>query len=259
MGHVRLKTLPRTRQWEQVVELLEDGAPVEGIAAASADAADGALGAAAFDPALAHIVWLLTQVPAAARNGSYVRSLNSLGIQTAMAPSLLGLLAGLERAVDVQARQTGARTDLGEMAQLAAATSLTNAVGPELPSLFGTTAADVRSAIAKLGTRDRFAKLSRAFFADLMRRSLEYYLSRTYADHIGPVDRFATISDKEAFRRALEVHCFETALVVEEYSRRWFSKHTFADGISREDAGQFARRAFGKIRKELRRRRRTDG
>ena len=53
MGHVRLKTLPRTRQWEQVIELLEDGASVEGIAAASADAADGALGAAVFDPGLA--------------------------------------------------------------------------------------------------------------------------------------------------------------------------------------------------------------
>ena len=259
MGHVRLKTLPRTRQWEQVVELLEDGAPVEGIAAASADAADGALGAAALDPALAHIVWLLTQVPAAARNGSYVRSLNSLGIETASAPSLLGLLAGLDHAVDVQAQQARARTDLGEMARLAAATTLTNAVGPELPSLFGTTAADVRAAIAKLGTRDKFAKLSRTFFADLIRRSLEYYLSRTYADHIGPADRFATVSDKETFRKALEVHCFETALVVEEYSRSWFSKHKFASDISKEESGRFARRAFGKIRKELRRRRQTDG
>jgi hypothetical protein len=38
--------------------------------------------------------------------------------------------------VDRCARQRGGRTDLGEMAQLAAVESMTAAVGPTLPSLF---------------------------------------------------------------------------------------------------------------------------
>lgn len=52
MGHIRLGKLPSTRKWQQVVTLLADGAPVREIAAASAEAAEAALGNAADDPAL---------------------------------------------------------------------------------------------------------------------------------------------------------------------------------------------------------------
>ena len=259
MGHVRLKTLPKTRYWGQVVELLDEGATVTEIATASARAADKALSNAASDPALRHVVWLLTQLPAAARDPNFVDSLNTLGIHTRAAPSLMGLLAGFERAVDIEARRSGGRTDLGEMAQLAAAASLTRGIAPDLPSLFGTTAADVQSAIAKLGSRDRFASLSRNFFANLIQRSLEYYLSRAYASHVGPGEAFASINDQAEFRRALEVHCHETALIVERYAGEWFSKSNFEGGITPAKAEEFARTAFRKIRAELSHRSRTDG
>jgi hypothetical protein len=259
MGHVRLKAFPGSQLWDRAVELLEDGAPIDEIAAASANAADGALRKAAADPALGHAVWLLAQLPVAARNGNYIDQLERLGFHTTSPPSMMGLLAGIEHAAEAEARRAGGRTDLGEMARLAAAASLTTAAVEELPSLFGASAADVQSAIANLGTQIRFAKLSQAFFASLIHRSLDYYLSRIYADHIGPGERFASLSDKEAFQRALHVHCYETARVVEEYSRRWFSEHALEEGISQAEAGRFARRAFSEIRKELRHRRRTDG
>ena len=54
MGHTRLGRLPATRKWNDVVALLSEGAPVDDIAGASADAAEASLSAARDDPALLH-------------------------------------------------------------------------------------------------------------------------------------------------------------------------------------------------------------
>ena len=151
------------------------------------------------------------------------------------------------------------RTDLGEMALLSAAATLTKSVSPALPSLLGSTTEDLRSVLAGLDTPDQFARVSRSFFTYLIYRSLEYYLSRAYADHIGPYERFTSLRAHKEFRRELEVHCFEAALIVERYSRDWFSKKQFKGGITPEAAARFSRTAFRKLRIELRRRSGADG
>ena len=51
MGHIRLGRLPATKRWRQVVSLLARGAPLERIAAASAEAAENSLAQANRDPA----------------------------------------------------------------------------------------------------------------------------------------------------------------------------------------------------------------
>jgi hypothetical protein len=68
MGHIRLGRLPATKKWQQVVALLSDGASLEQIAGASAEAAEISLGHAQHDPALVQSFWLLTQLPLAARS-----------------------------------------------------------------------------------------------------------------------------------------------------------------------------------------------
>jgi hypothetical protein len=259
VGHQRLKRLPRSLWWDQVVELLGDGGSVEEIAAASARAIDDALANASRDPALTEAVLLLASLPGAARQEDFARALRTIGISARAEPSLLDALAGFEQAVDREARLRGGRTDLGEIAQLAAAHSLSETIVPTLPALFGTTAADVQAALARLDTPDRFARLSRAFFADLIHRSLEYYLSRTYAKHIGPVETFRTLAEQETFRNALAVHCYESALIVEQYAGDWFSKAKHEGGITRARVSVLARTSLQKLRKELSHRSRSDG
>jgi hypothetical protein len=259
VGHQRLKKLPKSRWWEQVVELLDDGGTVDELATATARAMDRALAGAIRDPALAQAVLLLASLPGAARQTNYIGALRTLDINAGAAPNLMDTLAGVERAIDLEARRSGGRTDLGEIAQLAAASSLTKIVSPDLPSLFGTTAHDVQTALAKLDTPDRFARLSRTFFADLMQRSLEYYLSRTYARHLGPRETFTSLAAQEVFRSALAEHCYQTALIVETYSADWFSKSKFEGGFSPQNVAVFTRTALAKLRQELRHRSRSDG
>jgi len=129
MGHIHLHNIPQSKQWRDVVGLITDGAAVAQIAAASAKAAEHGLTKAADDAALAHSFWLLTQMPQAARQADFGSQLRALGLRVSDTPTLLEITAGFTEAIDRLVLETGRRTDLGEMAQLAAAESLNALVG----------------------------------------------------------------------------------------------------------------------------------
>jgi hypothetical protein len=256
VGHVRLGTLPKTRKWRQVVDLITDGASVGTVAAASADAAENGLGKASEDQALVHAFWLLTQIPQAAKQKDFAEELRRLGLAVPSKPTLLEIVGAFTNEVDQHVRAAGKRTDLGEMAQHAAAETLTSLVGRELPSLFGPTAGDVQQAFAKLGTSDRFSVLARDFFSRLATRSLAYFLSRELSKHVGANKRFTTIGEHSDFNAALDRHCREASRIIKEFSGGWYGKTLFQEGgISPQKAGQFAHVAFKKLRAELRKRR----
>lgn len=256
MGHVRLGVLPRSRKWEQVVELLRSGAPDDEIAAASADAADAALSGASDDPVFREAVWYLASLPLTARGPGYLAELRELGLPVRDPPSLFGLLASIAAGLDNRAREVGGRTDLGEMAQMALAESLAGAIEPQLPSLFDPESSEVRQALGRLSGGEGFARLARDFFARLTQRSLDYYLSRELANHVGAGRRFATDSDRRAFDAALALHCREASRIVEAFAGGWYGKTVWQSGeLERDSANRFARYAFKKIRDELGRRR----
>jgi hypothetical protein len=258
MGHIRLKRLPATRKWRQVMVMLAGGAAVEDVAAASAEAAENALKAARRDPVLAQAVWLLTQLPLAARARDFGEAAWKLGIHLGSQSSLIDVVAAFSDAVDHAASRAAGRTDLGEMARLAAAESLAAAAGAGIPSLFGESPEDVRLALGKLAAPDRFARLARDFFARLTKRHLDYYLSQTLSNHVGPGQRLATAADHSAFNGALDLHCREASRIVEEFAGGWFSKTTYQGGITPQKARDFAFVALGKISAELRKRETDD-
>ena len=218
MGHIRLGALPKSRKWSQVVGLIADGADVEDIAAASADAAENGLDRASDDVGLAHAFWLLTQIPLAARQADFSSVLRALGLDGLSAqPTLIEIVAAFGRAVDRHVRASGRRTDLGEMAQLAASETLASLAGRELPSLFGPTAADVQQVLRKLGTSDRFSLVARDFFSRLTNRSLGYFLSRELSTHVGPEKRFESVGEHSAFNAALDLHCREASRIIRSF------------------------------------------
>ena len=256
MGHVRLGVLPRSRKWRQVVEQLRIGAGVGEIAASAAEAAETSLENAVADPAFLRSFWLLTQVPLAARGPAFIQDMARLGIEVADPVSLMGVVAGLSAAVDRHARQQGGRTDLGEMAQMAAVESLTAVVAPTLPSLFGPGPGEVQQAIGRLASGDRFSVLAREFFARLTQRTLDYFLSRELANHIGPGQRFTDDVARSRFDNALDHHCREASRIVEEFAGGWYGKNVYQrSGLTPDDIRRFAPVAFRKIRAELQKRR----
>jgi len=259
MGHIRLARLPQTKRWEQVVERLRVGGSIGDLAAATAHAAETELQSAKGDPALGYTVWLLTQLPLAARSQQFRERLAELGFEAGAERSVLALIAGFSLAVDRNIAGRSDCTDLGELARQAAAESLSSIVGSATQSLFGASAEDVQHELGRLATKDRFARLARDFFARLTQKTLEYYISRELPNHVGPGKSLQTIDRQIEFRAALERHCREAALIVEEFAGGWYSKSNFQGTLNPNTAQGFADYALTKLRDELRKRRAPSG
>jgi hypothetical protein len=234
---------------------LYDGSSVARIAAASSAAAEAALSRAISDPALVHAFWLLTQLPLAARRGDFRERLGDLGLAVESDPQLFEILGAFSEAVDGHSRKFCRRSDLGEMAQLAAIESLSAIVGRSLPGLFGPTADEVRRAIGYLATSKQFGDLARDFFARLARRHLGYYLSRELSNHVGPNSRFRSIAEHSTFNAELDQHCREVARIIKAFAGDWYGKANYEGEITPGKAAAFVSVALKKIGGELRRRR----
>lgn len=224
MGHTRLGKLPRTRRWGEVVALIAGGASTAQIANATIHAAEQGLSGAAKDVGVVETIWLLMQLPHAARTDNFVEALDECDLSVSDTPSLMEIVAAVTEAIDARMPNCRGRTDLGEMAQLAAGETLTATIGQRIENLFGPTTADVQHALAALATSKQFSSFAKAFFARFTTKCMTYFLSRTLADHLGDGQRFTTLAQQAAFIQALDTHCHEAAYIVERFSGDWYSK-----------------------------------
>lgn len=249
LGHLQSLTLPKTKAWRQVVDLLEGGAEAEDILAAAVRAAETATKFATSDPAFQEATRILVELPLAARGPGYASFLEELG---AGSDSVSGFLASLTRALD----RTSATTDLGEMAKMSLISAFGDEIQRRVPSLYEPSAADIRSAIGQLAGGDGFSDLTRRFYADVTRQTLSYYLSRVLASHTGPTKRFTDDAQRVAFDSALKTHTWEAAGIVREFASGWYGKTIWqGDGPTPEKIAKFSAYAFKKVRDELGRRR----
>lgn len=252
MGHVRLGNLPRTRKWQQVVALLEGGAGTAQVANATVTAAEQGLKLASEDKGLVETIWLLTQLPLAAKTDNFAEALRTVGLAISDSPSLLEVVGAFSDAVDKRLANNGGRTDLGEMAQMAASEMMTQFIGSKTQNLFGTTPEDVKNAFSSLATNRQFSIFARDFFARLTDKCLDYFVCRAIAHNVGEGRRFRTLAQEAEFKKALGTHSYEASRIVEDFSGGWFSKTNWENkGISRKDAAGFAHVAMKKIVAEL--------
>jgi hypothetical protein len=250
MGHTRLGQLPRTRNWIQVLDLIGGGATIPQIAAETMRASQAGLRKGAHDAGLNETVWLLMRVPLAARTEHFIDELRRLGLRVSNSPGLLEIVAAFTGAIDVRFQETGGRTDLGEMAQMAAAEAITSLITQQ-GSLFGTGPLEVQRAFRGFSAANQFGVLAREFFARLTRKHLTYFLSRELSNYVSGKGRFTSAEDHEAFNRALDLHCRQASRIVEDFSGEWLSKTEFESGITPETVQAFVYVALKKLRAEF--------
>lgn len=252
MGHIRLGTLPRTRSWEEVIALIQHGASARQIAQATIRAAEKALSRAPQDPGVTEAVWLLTQLPRAAKEDDFSAALARCGLHVSGQPTLMELAAAFSDAIDARLANNHGRTDLGEMAQMAAVESLVDVLSERTSSLFETTPDRLQTELGRLTGSRPFGILAEKFFGRLTFKCMDYYLSRATAQHVGPGRRLPTLARQAEFSRALELHCQEAARYVAEFSGVWTSKTAWQKGeISRKAVFDFTYGAMSKLTKEL--------
>lgn len=252
MGHERMGGLPRTRRWTEVIELVAGGGSAAAVASATLDAIEADLAGAANDPALVRAVWLLTQFPDAARTENFGEVLRSLGLPVPNEPTAADLAAAFTAAVDDHVIRSKRRSDIGEMAQLAAVESLSGLLLERSPTLFGADAADVQRELGRLATEKQFGGLARDFFARFTERVLGCFVSRELPVHVGPDRRFANLAEQRNFAEALRLHCQQASKIVETFAGGWYSKARFERDLSEERTARFVGYALTKVKRELR-------
>ena len=258
MGHIRLGTLPQSKKWRDVVKCIDSGASVDVIAEAAAKASERDLSQASKDPRFQFVASLLVRLPLLARAPGFQDALADLGCGDNPLTSVAGLLAGLDQAIERQSFRSGRASDAGLLAKAALLETLSVHLRDRLPTLFEPTSQEIRVALGEFASGDRFATLARDFFARLTYRSLDYYLSRELANHIGKNRRFASDAQRVAFQQSLAQHSFEASRIVQEFAGGWFGKTVWQRQALDQDAiNRFTDYAFKKMRSELGRRRET--
>src|SRR5262249_26632056 len=169
------------------------------------------------------------------------------------------LLGGFSDALDKHLHRTQGRTDLGEMAQLAAVELLNGLLGARAANLFEATTEDVRRAARGLSTKHGFAALAHAFCPRFMQLFLPARLDRDPPPPVGGNGRFADPQEHAAFLSQLETPCRQAAVIVRGFAGDWYSKHNFRGGITPAKSRAFAHIALKKLRMELEARGERDG
>ncbi len=255
MGHQRLSTIPKSRNWRAVVDGVLAGtgplsADVSRVADLTLNAAAPALEKSKRDAGLRHTFYLLTQITLAAREADWRQRLSSAGISLSAEASLFELTAAVQSAVDDRVRKVGAATDISEMAQQAAGEALTSLAGNSATTLFGGGEEHLQRAIRGLSTKAGFARLGQVFFGRFLTRFLNFYLSRVTAAAVG-TERLPSVADVTQVNGALQTHCEQSARIVRDFCGQWYSKTEFTEGIDPENTARFMAVALDKLRKEL--------
>jgi len=253
MGHIRMGKLPRTRRWKEVLDLIGGNASSAAVASATLDAADAELSIAANDPGVLRTVWLLTQLPDAARNVHLGDALRELGLRVSDSPTTTEIATAFTDAIDRHVNGLRARSDLGEMAQMAAVETLATTLSSRTESLFGSKPEDVQRELGKLATEKQFSTLARDFFGRFTQRFLTYHVDRELPRQVGKNGRFPTNDERENFAKALDLHCRQASLIVEKFAGGWYSKARYEKNLTEPGVQRFVGYALKKMRHELQR------
>jgi hypothetical protein len=256
MGHQRLGRLKHTLRWNEVVGLLEEeprNAPA--VAQKAALASDSYLLDLKNDASLNYCFWLLTRLTWAARGAGFVEQLQKLGLRASEGTPTLAFLAAVADHTRNEISQHPESAAAGEFASLAIRRALTETVGTIGPSLFGSTVADLQTALRTYSTPERFGELAQRFFGDFMARTMRSYVDREVPNLTGTSAGIQSIAENAEVVAAIDRYARESAFILREFSGGWYSKNNWQSQgeISREQSGRFVAYALQKLRSELKR------
>lgn len=212
MGHIRMGKLPKIRGWKQVIALLDsaDSSSAD-IAAATAKAAKDFFTQKRGDPSLAFSYWFLTQITSRAKSENFLEEMRVLGLDIRNTKNAFEFLASIANFTRKQIKQRGETFPISEFAQLSFREVLTETIGRQSQTLFCTSQDDIILACRQYSKPNQFAKLARLYFAKVLNRVLQFFISKESPNKIGLEKRFKDISDLSRFNLALEAYCYQSA------------------------------------------------
>ncbi len=246
-------TLPRTRGWNEVVDLISNGANVAQVAEKTLVAAQKALSTTKGDPGFAEAVYLMAQLALAGKSKDAAAHLATVGIDLKDGYTGADVATAISAALDERMQGKGRRSDWGEMARGALVSAVSEFLNSKGDRLFGNSREELTAELRPLHREKGFGELGRAFFGTMAVKMLNYFLTKTLGTHVGEGRRFNTMKEYSEFKKAMTKHGGETAVIVEKFSGQWLQKQIRENAgvVTREAAEGFGAHAIRKMQLEL--------
>lgn len=254
MGHIRLGRLPKSRVWNQVVELLdEEPENLVGIASAILIASESHLSNPGTLETGGRAFAVLVSLAQAAETGTLADTLAVLGVQCTSETPVITVLADLGDRVRQQSTGASGSGQFGEMAGLALRHALTETVGLQGKSLFGSTLDELEQGFRRATRGDQFGNLTRLFFGDLLARFLRSAVDRELSCHVAHDQSLGDPGAAREFSNALDRYARETAAIVQRFATDWYAKRQWKrqEAVTYLQAVGFTKVALLKLQSDL--------
>ena len=223
MGHTRIGRLPKTHRWQGVVGLLDQSPDdVAAVAGATVWAAQTRLGRLAGDPSLTHCFWVLTRLASASRESDFEVALERIGLATSDSGSALAFISLVSDRVRIELATHPESEHFSELASLALRRALSETVGLQGRTLFGSSVEDLQRAFREHSTPKEFGELARRYFGDFLARTLRSFVERELSNNVGNGHGLTGIDDSREFTSALDLYSRQSAKIVEQFASDWY-------------------------------------
>ena len=258
MGHTRLGSIPKSKKWNEVVDIFvseleniqfkED--KLNKISTSTIRAAQNGLDEVMNDEGLQYSFYLLSQLILKSKSINWYSDLSQLGLNINEKSSALDLQIELHSAIDDYCEANNIHSDIREIAQKSVGITLSDLVLENSESIFGDNAVDVKVAMKKYSTVKGFSEVGQKFFGSFLTQYLNFYLSRISASVLGH-GVISNVNDISSFNKSFENHCYQSAKIIKQFTGEWISKTEYEQGINQENISRFIAVSIKKIQSEL--------
>lgn len=254
VGHERIGFLPKTKQWQAIIDSLSNFEASPGISARIADATLSSIKKSyermPYDESISKAIKFLAMLSSSANKSDQVSFLNENGFSVDTRLSLYSLVNSAKNFITTE-NGSLETNKLARDSVMQAVTEYQRAHSAQQISLFGNA---IDSVWKNVGNGAAFCELARSFFAALTDRQIKYYVGREAASKI---DDYA---DLQSFSlgitqvsESISHHAFETSKIMQSFAAGWYNKHANNNIPDDSKVTSFLKIAFGKMREEFRR------
>jgi hypothetical protein len=254
MGHVRIGFLPRTKNWNAIIEQLSkfhgDIRTVSKIADRTLSAIKGTYEVMPFDESIIMAISYLATLAFSAKQDDQTAYLKSKGYLVDNDLSLHSVILSAQKMITTEKGSLEINKIAKDATMRAIITYQENHLSNQL-DLFGN---EPQNPLRYIGSGAAFCELTRYFFAFFTDHQIKYYVEREAAqaiDNYSDLKRFSSALTDQSI--AIANHAFETSKIMQSFAAGWFNNHAATSSPSNDDVMYFLRKAFGKMREEFRR------
>lgn len=254
MGHERIGFLPRSKQWNAIMNQLSlfggGGTTVEQISNETLNAVKKTYETMPFDDSVVKALYFLTTLAFSAKQEDQINFLNENGYNVDERISLFSLMSSAQTYITTDAGSLEINKIAKDAVMQAIIEYQQNHENGQL-SFLSEHSSNVWS---NAGTGAAFCEMARTFFASFTERQLKYYIERTAASSIDNYEALQAFNQQlSAQSKSIADHTFEISKLTQSFAAGWYNNNVINSLPDEKQVEGFLRISFGKLREEFRR------